>query len=72
MPRPKTDALIELSAWMEQAHQLQSAIAAIDERVPAFQAKGPKTAKGSKKPSGASARKRRAKRGPQSSDTKAK
>jgi hypothetical protein len=71
MPRPKTDALIELSAWMEQAHQLQSAMTALDNRVPAFQAKGLKPAKGPKKPAGASARKRRAKRGPQSSGAKA-
>lgn len=33
MPRPKSDALAELSSWMEQVHQLTSALAVLDARL---------------------------------------
>lgn len=33
MPRPKTEALVELSTLMEQAHQLESALHVIETRV---------------------------------------
>lgn len=33
MPRPKSDALAELSSWMEQVHQLTSALVVLDARV---------------------------------------
>jgi hypothetical protein len=33
MPRPKSDAIAELSAWMEQSHQLAAALAILDARL---------------------------------------
>lgn len=33
MPRSNREALAELSCWMEQAHQLASAIAVLDGRI---------------------------------------
>ena len=44
MPRPKTEALVEVSSWMDQAHQLESALNVLAKRAAAAvgKAKRPK------------------------------